>query len=256
MVDLNSSVEQVTVTADEIRATIASYSRDGYDSPLLGKAQEIYDIGVQYNIDPAFFCAVAAFESAFGLSGLSGYPTSIWDPLTGTGTYNWASITNAYYGGDVVPGTRWGQYPDLDTGIEAFYKLIATEYLPNGQETIGAIIWGVGGSDQCSGSHGYGPTCGKVGSCYPCTDPGDNVENDPGYAQRVVDFMNGMVALNGPAPTPSPPQQPAPTPNPAPLPPVMFVPGSVGSDVGGLMIGIGLMTGAGLLLAYKGGTSR
>mgnify|MGYP001559372214 CR=1 FL=1 len=200
MLDVNSRVDQgPTTTAERIRAKLLEYSRDGYDSPLVPYAQTIYDLGVQYGVDPALWMAICRFENAFGM-----YPSNgAWDPVTQSGSFNWCSISNAYYGGWPVPGSRWGQYPDIRTGIEAFYKLITIEYYGwNNQRTIGQIIWGVGGTANCTGSHAYGPTCGIVGTCYPCTEPGNNIENQPGYAQTVVDFMNSIAAAAPPGPPP------------------------------------------------------
>ncbi len=53
-----------TIDVTTINAVLASY-----DSPMAGKGQEIYDLGVQYGIDPAFCLAFFVHESAAGTRG-------------------------------------------------------------------------------------------------------------------------------------------------------------------------------------------
>lgn len=53
-----------TITADFINRVLASYN-----SPAAGKGQALYDLGVQYGIDPAFALAFFMHESTFGTQG-------------------------------------------------------------------------------------------------------------------------------------------------------------------------------------------
>ncbi len=53
-----------TVTADFINKVLAAYH-----SPAAGKGQALYDLGVQYGIDPAFALAFFMHESSFGTAG-------------------------------------------------------------------------------------------------------------------------------------------------------------------------------------------
>jgi hypothetical protein len=53
-----------TITADFINRVLAAYH-----SPAAGKGQALYDLGVQYGIDPAFALAFFQHESTFGTQG-------------------------------------------------------------------------------------------------------------------------------------------------------------------------------------------
>lgn len=140
-------------------------------SPLAPYAREIYDLGVRYGVDPNLFMAIVWYENWWGT-----HPESL-----ARTNYNWASISNAVYGGWAVAGSRWGQYPDPRTGIEAFYKLITIEYFPRGQNTVGEIIWGVGGTPYVTGTHAYAPA----------------FENRPDYASDVVNKMRELATTVG-----------------------------------------------------------
>lgn len=219
MIDENSRVDTgPTTNVEEITREIDSISRDGYESPLKRYAAEICSFGVQYNVNPALFVAVVYYENWYGM-----YPNNgAWNPVTEQGSYNWASISNAYYGGWTVPGSRWGQYPNIMTGIEAFFKLISIEYYPMGQKTIGTIMWGIGGDRYTTGQHAYAPA----------------FENRATYVDELVAKMNSIYAEGGcigpPPPPPPPIQAPVEILSPAPL------------VAGGLML-----LSAGILLAYR-----
>jgi murein DD-endopeptidase MepM/ murein hydrolase activator NlpD len=136
-------------------------------TPLQDIAGQIWDLGVKYNVDPAFALSVAKNESAYG------------DPTVAPGqakNNNIWDISNAAYGG-TPNGTRWGQYPDKLTGAEAFYKLITTEYYPKGQDTIGSVMWGPNGSQ----THAYAPLS----------------ENSADYPTRLLNTMTGYGTLPG-----------------------------------------------------------
>ncbi len=55
-----------TITADFINRVLASYN-----SPAAGTGQQMYDLGVQYGIDPAFALAFFMHESLFGTTGVA-----------------------------------------------------------------------------------------------------------------------------------------------------------------------------------------
>lgn len=203
MIPANYDVRNGPSTSVEaIRSELARYG-----SPLLPFAQTIYDLGVQYDVDPAFFMGTVKGENWYGT-----YPgNGAFDVDTGSGTFNWASISNAAYGGHAVAGSRWGQYPDAQTGIAAFFRLLTAEYYPLGQTTLESIWWGLGGS--CSpcvdGQHAYGPCSDNHGDC--------------SSLQTAIDVMNRLQASQ-PAPGPNP--GPGPIPGPADCPPgSVFDPG-------------------------------
>lgn len=148
--------QEPTVSADQIWARLNEFG-----SPLTDYAQFIYDCGVQYGVDPAFFMAVVRGENHYGT-----HPNSL-----ASSNYNWASISNAYYGGWPVEGSRWGQYPSPEAGIEAFFRLISEEYFSYGQYDIYSIWWGVGGSESVTGEHAYAPAFeNAAGSIYNLLD--------------------------------------------------------------------------------------
>ena len=131
-------------------------------TPLQSIAGDIYDLGVQYNVDPAFALSVAKNESAYGDPSVApgqAANNNVWD------------ISNALYGGTPVAGSRWGQYPSKLAGAEAFYRLIVQEYYPKGQTTIGSVMWGPNGSQQ----HAYAPLS----------------ENAQDYPTRLINTIRG-----------------------------------------------------------------
>lgn len=153
-----------TTTPERIESELARYG-----SPLTPYARDIADLGARYHVDPAFFLGVVWGENHYGTVGAAAT------------TFNWASISNALYGGWPVAGSRWGQYPDARTGIEAFFRLISSEYYPNGQRTIESIWWGVGGSSTVTGTHAYAPA----------------FENSPASLQTVLSIMDRVADPNG-----------------------------------------------------------
>ncbi len=55
-----------TITADFINRVLASYN-----SPAAGTGQQMYDLGVQYGIDPVYALAFFMHESTFGTTGVA-----------------------------------------------------------------------------------------------------------------------------------------------------------------------------------------
>ena len=159
-------------------------------SPLAPYADRIYADGQQYGVDPALFLAIAWFESHFGTASNSNIAQ----------TFNWTSISNAAYGGTPVEGSRWGQYPTPEAGIDAFFKLITQEYYPAGQRTIGDIMFGIGGSETTTGQHAYAPA----------------FENSVAYFTNFLSYINQIigstptVVINAPPGTPQKPTGPIP----------------------------------------------
>lgn len=105
-------------------------------------AQQIYDLGVQYNVDPASFVAVAKFEHVLTPGGTNAdLSTNV------SGPWNWIDFVGpgaAAYGGFQVPGKRFGGFPDPVAGIRAFYELITREYYTRGQTTFEDVLGATG----------------------------------------------------------------------------------------------------------------
>jgi len=153
-----------SATVDQVAAEIAG-------SPLDGYASRIVDDARSYGVPAEFFLGVAKGECDYGRVGSCAQ------------SYNWTSISNAYYGGWPVPGTRWGQYPNAAAGIDAFFKLISGEYYGGGQTDLESIWWGIGGSSTVTGQHAYAPS----------------FENSAASLDRVVATMNRVAGSNAPS---------------------------------------------------------
>ncbi len=117
-----------SVTAEQIAAVLAQYN-----SPAKGYAQDIYDLGVKYGIDPAFCLAFFIHESGAGTN-------PAWAGLKpdGTTTHNVGNII-------CTAGWRcYGRFRDYDSwrdGIEDWYRLISELYVGTwGRTTVEEII--------------------------------------------------------------------------------------------------------------------
>lgn len=187
-------VSSPPINADQISSILAG-------SPLAPYAQDFYNLGATYQLDPRFPIAIAKYESDFLRTGGE------------------VSINNV--GGILcVPGGQWGQigcqdlgahsfavFPDIQTGIEAVYRLIANNYFPNGQQTLGDILFGKGGDLTHDGSNAYAP-------------PSDNSQ---AYFQNLLAYLNSLGGLQIPNPVqPKPNPLPSPSPSPAPVPAITF----------------------------------
>lgn len=97
-----------------------------YRSPAAGKGQAIYDLGVRYGIDPAYALAFFVHESSCGTKGVARFTHSL-------GNIRWTEGFDNYEG--------YRKYPNWETGIEDWYKLISNLYIGGwGLRTIDAII--------------------------------------------------------------------------------------------------------------------
>lgn len=115
-----------TITADHINAILANAH-----SPAAGTGQSLYDLGVQYNIDPVFALAFFMEESSFGTAGV-------------------ATITHSLGNMRCVPQYKCyvdpknGGYASFDTweqGYEAWYQMISgSGYVGAGLTTVEQII--------------------------------------------------------------------------------------------------------------------
>ena len=111
-----------TITPQQIEAVLAEYN-----SPAQGHGQEIYDLGLRYNINPAICLAFFIHESGAG-SNLA------WAGRKDDGGYT-------HNIGNIICTDGWrcyGRFRDYDTwaqGIEDWYKLISELYIGEWERT-------------------------------------------------------------------------------------------------------------------------
>lgn len=97
-----------------------------YGSPAAGLGQKMYDLGVQYGIDPAYALAFFVHESGAGTQGVARTTKSL-------GNIRWTE------GWDNFSGYR--KYASWEQGFEDWYKLITDLYINQwGLKTVDAII--------------------------------------------------------------------------------------------------------------------
>jgi hypothetical protein len=95
-------------------------------SPADGTGATLYDLGIQYGIDPAFALAFFDHESNYGTQGVARYSLSLG---------NLRCIDSARCVGGYAYFDTWAQ------GYEAWYTLIAGPiYVKNGLTTVETII--------------------------------------------------------------------------------------------------------------------
>ena len=127
-----SVLSKPTITADFINQVLSSYG-----SPAAGKGQALYDLGVQYGIDPAFALAFFQHESSFGKAGEANTTLSLGNLRC---IPNAACINSS--GQTCAPGDScYAAFPTWEAGFEAWYKLIRNLYVADwGLSTIPQII--------------------------------------------------------------------------------------------------------------------
>lgn len=110
-----------TITVNFINQVLANYN-----SPAAGKGQALYDLGVQYGIDPAFALAFFMHESSFGTAGEARSSLSLG---------NLRCIPNF----ECRDGYAW--FPTWEAGFKAWYSLIRNLYVADwGLTTVDQII--------------------------------------------------------------------------------------------------------------------
>ncbi|MCU0490049.1 MAG: glucosaminidase domain-containing protein [Chloroflexaceae bacterium] len=117
-----------SITPQQIDQILAAYN-----SPAVGTGQDWYDLGKQYNIDPAWAVAFFIHESSAGTApGWAG-----WKP-DGSNTHNVGNIICAGY--SRCHG-RFRDYGSWNEGIKDWYRLISVEYIQGrGHQTIADVI--------------------------------------------------------------------------------------------------------------------
>ena len=117
----SSVVGQPTITAAFINQVLAAAN-----SPAAGKGQALYDLGVQYSIDPAFALAFFMHESTFGTMGEARSSLSLG---------NLRCIPNA------LCRDNYAWFPTWQAGFQAWYALIRNLYVDQwGLTTVAQII--------------------------------------------------------------------------------------------------------------------
>jgi hypothetical protein len=116
-----SIVGSPSISVAQIEAVLQQYG-----SPAAGLGQHLYDLGVQYGIDPAYALAFFVHESGCGTKGVARSTHSL-------GNIRWTD------GWDNFEGYR--QYPTWEAGMEDWYKLVTDLYINQwGLRTVDAII--------------------------------------------------------------------------------------------------------------------
>jgi hypothetical protein len=124
----NSVIGPPTISAEVVDAILAEYG-----SPATGTGAVWVELGRRYQIDPAFAVAFFIHESSAGTNpGWAGIKPD------GTTTHNVGNIICAGY---PTCFNRFRDYPNWETGIEDWYKLISVEYINGrGAHTVEQII--------------------------------------------------------------------------------------------------------------------
>lgn len=110
-----------SVTVAKIREVLQSYN-----SPAVGSAQAMYDLGIEYGIDPAFCLAFFIHESTAGTKGVARVTKSVGNIRTTPGYTDYQGFR---------------KYATWDEGIEDWYRLIRDLYIGEwGLVTVEQII--------------------------------------------------------------------------------------------------------------------
>jgi hypothetical protein len=151
-----SSAEGGTIVFSQVENKVSAGTLDAYleknaGEKLKGKGGVFYNLGVKYDIDPAFAVGVAQKETSLGKKTCQGISQ---------GCNNFFCIKAS---GNQADCSGWASYSSPEQGIEAFYSLIKTGYVSNGQDTIAEI--------GCAPGSGYSSHCYCTGKASPyCTD--------------------------------------------------------------------------------------
>jgi len=154
-------------------AIIDTYLKSNAQGTLRNQAQVFYDMGVKYDIDPAFAVAVAMVES-------------------GKGTSSAAINSNNYFG--IMQNGATRSFATPQENIEYFYNMIKTDYVErntHSQDTPRKIV--------CFDSGIYD---GSLGHCY-CTREPNMPEGTgcPNWLQNVPEYrsaVRGSLTLTQP----------------------------------------------------------
>ncbi|UCD02716.1 MAG: glucosaminidase domain-containing protein [Candidatus Aenigmatarchaeota archaeon] len=138
---------------------------------LRDSADTFYSQGERYDIDPAFAIAVARKETSLSKNTCASIP----------------SECNNFFCIKDVDGDEsdicypWARYASPEEGIDAFYRLIKYEYIPEGQDTITEI--------GCHPNSGFDTHCYCVGEDTPyCRDWVMGVYSVPAFTEEIRNY--------------------------------------------------------------------
>lgn len=131
---VNSALEKefyssVKFPSNAITAQVIDNRLKRANSPLYGMGKQIFEFAKTFDIDPAFFLAVAEQESAFGKSSLCSTTHNITN-------IRWTKKSNyPNYKGFI-------KYPNWRTGVRGFFAQLATgsQYYKKGRTTVDQIV--------------------------------------------------------------------------------------------------------------------
>lgn len=133
------------VTVEQLRSYL-----EKTDTVLKDKADKFYELGVWYDIDPAFAIAVARKETSLGKNTCASISRNC---------NNFFCIKKR----GLKSCGEWARYDSVDEGIEDFYRLIDRNYVTNDQVTIAAV--------GCDPDSGFKTHCYCAGADTPhCPD--------------------------------------------------------------------------------------
>ncbi len=125
-----------TITVDMINQVLAAYH-----SPAAGKGQALYDLGVQYGIDPIFALAFFMHESSFGTKGEAAQSLS---------------LGNLRCIPDHKCQDNFAFFDTWEDGFKAWYELIRNLYVAQwGRVTVDQIIPKYAPSADNNNEQGY-----------------------------------------------------------------------------------------------------
>lgn len=111
------------ITGAYIDAFLRSYYSD---SPLIGHGNTIKEMADYFGVSVGAFMGVIAKESTFG----RGHPGKVDHNY---GCIRWTSGSG--YPAVTYAGSKWNKYPNVKTGIAAWFKLLRYNYIATGQVT-------------------------------------------------------------------------------------------------------------------------
>lgn len=129
-VPMGQANEYSVVSGPTVSAAYIDRVLCGAQSPACHTGQALYDLGVQYNIDPAFALAFFLHESSYGTQGEASMTLSLGN-------------LRCYVGATCVDQDRGGYaaYTSWEAGYQAWYELIRTYYIAQrGLTTVDTII--------------------------------------------------------------------------------------------------------------------
>jgi hypothetical protein len=161
------SRQESKVSAGTLDAYLEKYAGE----KLRGKGQAFYDLGVRYDIDPAFAVAVSQKETSLGRQTCQGISQSC------NNLFCMKATGGA--GGSGACGS-WASYGTPEQGIEAFYSLIKTGYVDSGQDTIAEI--------GCAPGSGYSSHCYCWENGQYCSSWVGGSAGVPALTEKIVDY--------------------------------------------------------------------